>query len=208
MVRKAVPRVSKKTVSKKAEEAPKVVVEKVEPVLVQASNAEQMTESSESNDSSVTEILNCLIQETQEITNRQKTLTQQLKSFSRAYKKELKELKKCQVKSKKVNKKDPNRPKRAPSGFAVPSEISAEMCKFLGLAQGSQLSRTDVTRKLTSYIREKNLQIPQNRRSFNPDKALGGILGPLQEMDKDKGYTYFNLQRYITPHIISNSASS
>ena len=208
MVRKTVPRVSKKTVSKKAEEAPKVVVEKVEPVLVQASNAEQMTESSESNDSSVTEILNCLIQETQEITNRQKTLTQQLKSFSRAYKKELKELKKCQVKSKKVNKKDPNRPKRAPSGFAVPSEISAEMCKFLGLAQGSQLSRTDVTRKLTSYIREKNLQIPQNRRSFNPDKALGGILGPLQEMDKDKGYTYFNLQRYITPHIISNSASS
>ena len=208
MVRKTVPRVSKKTVAKKTEEAPKVVVEKVEPVLVQASNAEQMTESSESNDSSVTEILNCLIQETQEITNRQKTLTQQLKSFSRAYKKELKELKKCQVKSKKVNKKDPNRPKRAPSGFAVPSEISAEMCKFLGLAQGSQLSRTDVTRKLTSYIREKNLQIPQNRRSFNPDKALGGILGPLQEMDKDKGYTYFNLQRYITPHIISNSASS
>ena len=54
---------TKKTVAKKTEEAPKVVVEKVEPVLVQASNAEQMTESSESNDSSVTEILNCLIQE-------------------------------------------------------------------------------------------------------------------------------------------------
>ena len=160
MVRKTVPRVQKKTVSKKEVQETAPVVEKVESVKLEPPKVEQMNESGDSGDSSVTDILNCLIQETQEITNRQKTLTQQLKSFSRAYKKELKELKKCQVKSKKVNKKDPNRPKRAPSGFAVPSEISAEMCNFLGLAQGSQLSRTDVTRKLTSYIREKNLQIP------------------------------------------------
>ncbi len=82
------------------------------------------------------------------------------------------------------------------------------MCSFLGLSKGTELSRTDVTRKLTAYIRDKNLQVPTNRRSFVPDKALGNILGPLQEVDKEKGYTYFNLQRYITPHIVSNSASS
>ena len=207
MVRKTVPRV-KKTTAKKVTEEPKVEPVKVQATPQKTEKSEPVVESSDASESSVTEILNCLIQETQEITNRQKLLTQQLKSFSRCYKKELKELKKTQVKSKKVNKKDPNRPKRAPSGFAVPSEISAEMCDFLGMEKGSHLSRTDVTRKLTSYIREKNLQIPQNRRSFNPDKALGGILGPLQEMDKEKGYTYFNLQRYITPHIISNSSAS
>ena len=68
--------------------------------------------------------------------------------------------------------------------------------------------RTDITKKLTTYIREKNLQVPTNRRSFIPDNALGGILGPLKEVDQDKGYTYFNLQRYITPHIKSSSSTS
>ena len=82
------------------------------------------------------------------------------------------------------------------------------MCTFLGLKSGTELSRTDVTKKVTAYIKEKQLQVPTNRRSFVPDKALGSILGPLQEVDKDRGYTYFNLQRYITPHIISNSASA
>jgi len=120
----------------------------------------------------------------------------------------MKELQKQQARSRKGNKKDPNRPKRAPSGFAVPSKISGEMCSFLGLKSGTELSRTDVTKKVTAYIKDKQLQVPTNRRSFVPDKALGSILGPLQEVDKDRGYTYFNLQRYITPHIISNSASA
>ena len=145
-----------------------------------------------------------MILDTQLITERQKVLFQQLKVFARSYRKELKELHKAQSKNKK-SKKDPNRPKRAPSGFAVPSKISGEMCAFLGIQNGTFLSRTDVTRKLTTYIREKNLQIPANRRSFKPDPALGEILGPLQEIDKDKGYTYFNLQRYITPHIMNSS---
>ena len=120
----------------------------------------------------------------------------------------MKELEKTRNRSRRSNKKDPNRPKRAPSGFAVPSKISSNMCSFLVIKTGTELSRTDVTRKLTAYIRDKNLQVPTNRRSFVPDKALGSILGPLKEVDKEKGYTYFNLQRYITPHIVSNSASA
>ena len=58
-----------------------------------------------------------------------------------------------------------------------------------------------------AYIREQNLQVPENRRSFIPDKQLGSILGPLKDIDKDKGFTYFNLQRYITPHITSSASS-
>ena len=54
----------------------------------------------------------------------------------------------------------------------------------------------------------KGYQRKENRRSFDPDVQLGAILGPLKSMDVDKGYTYFNLQRYITPHIVSNSAAA
>lgn len=170
----------------------------------------ELSENKESDEiqSSVSEILVSIMNTANEISLRQKDFSQQLKSFNRSYKKELKELQRSQSRNKKLNKKDPNRPKRAPSGFAVPSEISGEMCKFLGINNGTHLSRTEVTRKLTTYIREKNLQIPSNRRSFQPDKALSSILGPLQEIDQEKGYTYFNLQRYITPHIMSSSSSS
>ena len=58
------------------------------------------------------------------------------------------------------------------------------------------------------YIRDKNLQVPENRRSFIPDDKLKAILGPLKDMDVDKGFTYFNLQRYITPHITSSATAS
>mgnify|MGYP001461754400 CR=1 FL=1 len=105
-------------------------------------------------------------------------------------------------------KKDPNRKKREPSGFAVPTNISSDLCDFLNVPHDTKMSRTDVTRKITKYIRDKNLQVPENRRSFIPDTQLGGILGPLKEVDKEKGYTYFNLQRYITPHITSSAAST
>jgi chromatin remodeling complex protein RSC6 len=184
----------------------KVVEKKATPVVQKATVVNEP--SVESTQNPVSEILSKLTSVCVEAASKQKLLTQSLKTFTRTYKKELKELEKNRNRSRRQNKKDPNRPKRAPSGFAVPSKISQDMCSFLGLTQGTELSRTDVTRKLTAYIRDKKLQVPHNRRSFKPDKALGSILGPLQEVDKEKGYTYFNLQRYITPHIISKSKAS
>ena len=202
---------AKKTVAKQSVAAPKVVEKQAEPVVQKVAHVVETVvnePSVESTQNPVSELLSKLTSVCVEAAAKQKELTQSLKAFSRTYKRELKELEKSRNRSRRQNKKDPNRPKRAPSGFAVPSKISQEMCSFLGLSQGTELSRTDVTRKLTAYIRDKKLQVPHNRRSFKPDKALGSILGPLQEVDKEKGYTYFNLQRYITPHIISNSSSS
>ncbi len=201
--KKSLPTKEKLSSKQSAPEPVKVEPVKSEPVPEDVSKDVEVDDSQ----SSVSDILASLLSTTQEITLRQKSLQQSLKAFARNYKKEFKELQRNASKSRKSNKKDPNRPKRAPSGFAVPSKISGEMCSFLGVAQDTQLSRTDVTRKLTTYIREKNLQVPANRRSFQPDAPLSAILGPLQEVDKDKGYTYFNLQRYITPHIMSSSAN-
>ena len=208
---------SKKVSTKKTKASKTTKVTKAKATKVVAAPAvkqevvvnEQTSQVSSTQQSSgVTDLLAQLATSCAEAATRQKEIAQALKAFGRSYKREMKELERNQNRSRRSNKKDPNRPKRAPSGFAVPSKISTEMCSFLGLSKGTELSRTDVTRKLTAYIRDKNLQVPTNRRSFVPDKALGSILGPLQEVDKEKGYTYFNLQRYITPHIVSNSASS
>src|SRR3989338_3914653 len=54
---------------------------------------------------------------------------------------------------------DPNRPKRAPSGFAKPSAISAELADFLGEAHDVEIARTNVTKRIHTYIKENSLQV-------------------------------------------------
>ena len=92
---------------------------------------------------------------------------------------------------------DPNKPKKKPSGFAKPTHISSELESFLGVESGTMLARTDVTKRITNYIKEHNLQNPDNRREIRPDAKLGTIL----TLPEDKSpVTYFNLQRCIKTH--------
>ena len=86
--------------------------------------------------------------------------------------------------------------KRAPSGFAKPSPISQELCDFLGKEAGSELARTEVTKHLTTYIKEHNLQAPEDKRKILPDAKLKKLL----KVPKGDEITYFNLQRYLKPH--------
>ena len=86
---------------------------------------------------------------------------------------------------------------RKPSGFAVPSKISNQLCNFMKKPEGSEAARTEVTRYIIQYIKENNLQNPNNKKEINPDKALG-LLG-YKNSSKDT-VTYFNIQRYMNKH--------
>ena len=98
---------------------------------------------------------------------------------------------------------DPNRPKRAPSGFAKPALISSDLCTFLGKPNGTEMARTEVTKFLTSYIKEHNLQDQANKRRILPDKKLEKLLNP----GKGEEVTYFNLQKYMKVHFPKSAAS-
>lgn len=87
---------------------------------------------------------------------------------------------------------------RKPSGFAVPSKISTQLCNFMKKPEGSEAARTEVTRYIIQYIKENNLQNPKNKKEINPDKALGSLLG-YKKSSKDT-VTYFNIQRYMNKH--------
>ena len=89
-----------------------------------------------------------------------------------------------------------DRPKRAPSGFAKPALISKELCTFLGKPAGTEMARTEVTKHLTSYIKEHNLQDQANKRKIVPDAALKKLLN-VKASDE---LTYFNLQKYMKVH--------
>ena len=117
-----------------------------------------------------------------------------LKTEYRALEKKwTRELKASQKQSIKRKRKSGN---RAPSGFVKPTLISDELAKFLEKPTGSEMARTEVTRDINKYIRTNNLQDKENGRKINPDKKLAALL-KLKATDE---LTYFNLQRYMSPH--------
>ena len=97
----------------------------------------------------------------------------------------------------KLNKKRSSKSgTRAPSGFVKPTKISKELALFLNKPHGTEMARTQVTREINTYIRAHKLQDPKNGRRILADTALRKLL----KLSKNDELTYFNLQRYMSPH--------
>ena len=113
--------------------------------------------------------------------------------FRSLEKRSVRELKTAQKANAKRKRKSTN---RAPSGFVKPTLISNELAGFLNKPVGTEMARTEVTREINGYIREHNLQDKENGRKINPDKKLASLL----KIKSGDELTYFNLQRYMSPH--------
>lgn len=125
-------------------------------------------------------------------------LANETKKMQKAIQKETKnaERKKQRVGSKKG--------KREPSGFAKPAVISNELCDFLSVPFGTEMARTEVTKFLTSYIKDNNLQQQEDKRKIAPDKKLQKLL----KITKEDQVTYFNLQKWMKPHFPSSTTNA
>tara|TARA_Y100000389_G_C17300552_1_gene432728 strand:- start:87 stop:701 length:615 start_codon:yes stop_codon:yes gene_type:complete len=111
------------------------------------------------------------------------------------------ELKSAQKSAKKRRTKNTN---RKPSGFVKPTLITDELAIFLGKESGTLMARTEVTREINSYIREHKLQNPKNGRHILPDKKLGKLL----RVGKNDELTYFNLQKFMSPHFVKTTPTT
>jgi chromatin remodeling complex protein RSC6 len=109
-----------------------------------------------------------------------------------------KQVKKAEQGGKKRRVKADGESTHSNSVFLQPSKISSELAVFCGVEPGTMLSRTDCTRKIAAYIKEHDLQNPDNRREILSDATLIKLFALTSE---DK-LNYFNLQRYIKPHFI------
>ena len=87
-----------------------------------------------------------------------------------------------------------------PCIFTTPVKITAELCSFLGRASGSKESRSNITKAITTYVKEKNLK---EKHTIKPDAKLKALLG-VAEGDV---LTYFNLQRYLNRHYLKPAAA-
>ena len=100
---------------------------------------------------------------------------------------------------KKNKKKEKTKTKRAPSGFAKPTKVTKELCEFMNKTEGTEIARTDVTRALIVYIKEKKLEYKENSKIIIPDDKLRDLLG----IEENKELTYFSIQKYMNKHFVS-----
>jgi chromatin remodeling complex protein RSC6 len=120
------------------------------------------------------------------------------KALERTFARELK------VAQKSSRKKRVASGNRAPSGFVKPTLISPQLAAFLGKSAGVEMARTEVSREINAYIREKGLQDKDNGRKIHPDANLTKLLA-LGETDE---LTYFNIQRFMKHHFIKADATA
>jgi chromatin remodeling complex protein RSC6 len=88
--------------------------------------------------------------------------------------------------------------RRANNAFLKPRALSPELCAFMRIAAGSQRSQTEVTKFVSTYVKEHNCFDPANKRRILPDAALSKLL---KVTDKDT-VTYLNLQSYLKAHFL------
>jgi hypothetical protein len=131
------------------------------------------------------------------------TLISSLKTEFRALeKRSTRDLKTATKASQKRNKR--KNPNRSPSGFVKPTLISTELASFLGKTEGTEMARTEVTREINAYIRENQLQDKTNGRRIIADNKLTSLL----KLAAGEELTYFNLQRYMSPHFAKSGAAA
>lgn len=141
-------------------------------------------------EASLTEEFNSILSQVQVLTQNLTGLKNSLRFLEKKTARELKQANKAKKKSKHA------KANRAPSGFVKPTLISDELAAFLGKPKGSELARTDVTKEINCYIREHKLQDPTNGRRIQADVKLKELL----HLTSEDELTYFNLQKYMSPH--------
>jgi chromatin remodeling complex protein RSC6 len=141
--------------------------------------------------------INDLVSRLEENAKVAKTIAGELKVLKKEHNKIVKKI--TGTRRKKVPK-DPNAPKKAPSGFAKPTKISAELAAFLGVSEGEMIARPDVTKGITAYVKKHNLQNEENRRIIDLSKPGGEALTELLNVPEGQELTFFNLQKYLKIH--------
>jgi len=88
---------------------------------------------------------------------------------------------------------------KSKSGFAVPVTVSEPLALFLGMKLTDEIPRTEVTKRLTAYIKENDLQVEGNRKNFTVDQALSQIFNVPQGTTTN----WFEMQKFLSGLLVT-----
>jgi chromatin remodeling complex protein RSC6 len=99
--------------------------------------------------------------------------------------------KKAKSRKKPPQNLDPNRPKRA-TPLTKPMRLSPDLMAVVGAAE---LGRAQVVKAIWGYIRQYNLQDPNDKRYFTTDDKLRAIFNGLERLN------CFEMNKYLSAHL-------
>lgn len=89
--------------------------------------------------------------------------------------------------SKHKKKKDP-----------VPMTLSSELEKFLSVNQGTKMTKAEVMKGVSEYIKSNNLQLEDNKRKFLPNKNLKKVF---KNMTTNQPLTFVEINKHVSCHL-------
>ena len=124
--------------------------------------------------------------------------------FLRTLNKKLKSLKNQSQRIKQRNSSVKKTNTNNNSGFLKPLKISSDMAKFTVWNATELKSRVDVTKYLCNYIKEHNLQNPEDKRQIIPDAKLAKLI-KYDSKKENEPLRYYSLQRFLKPHFLKDT---
>ena len=82
---------------------------------------------------------------------------------------------------------------KKPSGFNKPCPVPESIVNLLKLNADDELPRTQVTKLIYGYIKDNNLQVPEDKRTINPNKELKTLF----KLGKNEQISFYNIQTHI-----------
>merc|ERR1712086_543066 len=77
------------------------------------------------------------------------------------------------------------------SGLTKPMKLSADLAEVVGKKEAS---RAECIKQLWAYIKKNNLQDPENKQFFNPDKKMAKVFGS----DRIRA---FGMAKFLSAHL-------
>jgi chromatin remodeling complex protein RSC6 len=75
--------------------------------------------------------------------------------------------------------------------------LSVDLEKFLSIQHGTKLTKAEVMKSVSEYIKSNNLQLADNKRKFKPNKPMSKIFS----MKTSDQLTFVEINKHVSGHL-------
>ena len=83
------------------------------------------------------------------------------------------------------------------TGINMELNVSKKLAAIIGTADGEKISRPQVVKRLWAYLKEHNLQDPENKQFFTPDAKMEPVFG-------NERIKAFSMSKYLKEHLTAD----